>query len=299
MKQIFRLTTGILLAGALIFAGCSEDDNPVDGGNNNQPVDFGDLNAEQQDSVAVQMFAGSVVSAETAASSGSEALVTGEFAGGPMLAPGMKGPVANVADAPEGWTGPDAEGWYTFDGGFNPFLTELTVRWTPDLWASDYNGDPATRIEVNQQIDLSNQQTDESISLRVQWWAGINDARTLVEGGISNDVTITGEAAVDFNNSVTWDAVTVAMDDYAGNYHTTGNYSFFDPEAGEVISLQDLFSDFEFVADGSGTGNAGVASVELIRYEFDAVVEGSYERTGRYYLLTENWAIAHEFTIGM
>ncbi|MCB2197907.1 hypothetical protein KQI63_00785 [bacterium] len=299
MKQNSRVMMAVFLVLLVIVAGCSEDDNPVDGGDTGQTVEFSDLNASQRDSVAVEMFAGSVVSAEAAANSGSQSLVNGEYFGGGFVAAGIKGPVANVSEAPEGWDGPDASGWYSYDVSTNPFLSELTVRWTPDLWADDYMGEPATRIEVIQQIDFSGSEAEGSLSLRNEWWTGINDERTLVEGSTSNEISASGDGAIEFSNTVSWEAVTVALDDYAGNYHTTGSYSFFDPEAGQVISLEELYSDFVFIADGSGTGGAGVASVELIRYEFDAVVEGSFERTGRYYLLSENWAIAHEFTISM
>lgn len=299
MKKMARWTTAVLLTTAVIFAGCSDDDdNPVDGGNSGT-VEFSDLNAAQRDTIAVQMFAGSVVSAEATASSASQSLLSGEFYGGFGVALDIKGPVANVDEAPEGWTGPDASGWYSYDVSMNPFLSEFTMRWTPDLWADDYMGEPATRIEVNQRIDFSSTEAEGSLTMVIEWWTGINDDRTLVEGGISNEVSASAQGSVDFNNSVSWDAVTVAADDYAGNYHTTGSYAFVDEVEGGVISMDDLFSDFEFVADGSGTGSAGVASVELIRYEFDAVVQGSFERTGRYYLLSENWQIAHEFTIGM
>lgn len=297
MKNVRWSVAAILVLSLMFSAGCSEDDNPVDGGTT--PVQFNDLNSSQKDSVAVEYFAGNIVGAESIANDGIEALTSGEFSAFSASSTNPRGPIAEVAIAPEGWSGPNATGWYTFDTSSLPFVTEISLRWTPDLWADDYSGDPATKVEVNEQIDFTDTETQGSIMFRTEWWVGTNEARDLVSGASGTDITLTGDGSFDYSVDVSWSDVTVALDDYAGSYTSDGSFSFVDPEQGQVISLQNLHSEFTFIVDGSGTGSGSIASIELIRYVFDVFVPENLERTGRYYLLSEGWAVPHEFVIGI
>ena len=298
MKKNRLLITAILMLVALLmFSGCSDDDNPVE--SNNATKSFDDLNASQRDSVAVGYFARNVVLVESGAEIGIASILDGEFGGmyknGHEIIP--KGPVASVAEAPEGWSGPDGDGWYSMDVSEVEFITYYKLRWTPDVWADTYTGEPVTRLEQMHQSDLGYLSPEIEFLMDYDSWIAINDTRDLVEGGNVTSVTMSGDGAFDYEVSVSFDHVTVDPEDHAGNYQSSGNFVFVDANTGDVISMRNLDSEYSFIADGSGTGNASISGVEVIRYEFDAIVEGSIARTGRYYLLSEGWAIAHEFSI--
>lgn len=296
MKNSRMFVLALAMLASIGFIACSKDsgnDNPSGPGDNT--TSFNDLTPAQRDSVAIDFFAGMTVEGEATAQAAIEALESGDI-GGFSVGDTPKGPVRQLSAPPDGWTGPDGSGWYMYDTQM-PFITEYKVRWTPDIWSDSYTGDPITKIEVVQNFDFTDQQSGQSMSIANSWWAEMNDDRSMVDGAISTSVD--APDAGTFNFSVAWNHVTVAQDDYAGNYETTGSFSFVDPETGDQINMRDLASEFSFVADGSGTGSGSVAGVEVIRYEFDAIVAGSSERTGRYYLLSEGWQVAHEFTIQM
>ena len=124
MNKTVWVFLALMVLALPFIAGCEKDDEDED--NASPSVErFNNLSASQKDSVAVGYLAENITSTDGVVSQGVLALESGQF--DTWINP--KNSIVEMDSVPQGWTGPDDNGWYNMDSD----LFAIRVRWTPDI----------------------------------------------------------------------------------------------------------------------------------------------------------------------
>ncbi|MCB2212190.1 hypothetical protein KQI52_08785 [bacterium] len=197
-----------------------------------------------------------------------------------------------IADPPDGFTGPDEDGWYTAEDYY--YFDEYMVRLTPDLWDNEHAGEDLTKIEFRMHTTYSDYAL---IEVFYESWAEVNPERTMFDGAWSYSYEYLldpegQEVEYNYSYNVSWNDVSLVEGDYSGHYESELYYPIFGQDAvPELISVESVF---DLSPDGTGTGTGDIVGQEYVRF---TVVSMNYygEMSGYYTLKSEDWEIEHAF----
>ncbi len=267
MRKLSRMALVLAVALAISLAiGCSKKENPT-----TPPTTQNQLPTNQQGTVAG-------IGADMALSvDGHIGTVTGFFDGTPK----------EGKTPPAGWYGPDAQGWYWwyYGGDSTNYYYKYEVRLTPDVWGS--GTPPVTKVEWRLVYR-------DSSTYNFWYYASCERQSptdtTHVKGVWEYHFRyVYGSYDLSYNWVMNYDNVSISASDYSGHYTYSCNYPV--ATATGIVQVT-LSGQFNFNANGSGTGNMYAGGVEIVRYVFSAA--GSSPR-GYYTLASENWATQHTF----
>ncbi|MCB2212189.1 hypothetical protein KQI52_08780 [bacterium] len=284
----------VMMLAAMFVVGCPEDD---DDDSNPTGPSGGDLTAEDLSSDELSQAAEDGMVTQTELGIGQAMSMKTSFNNGGWAGPDAITPFEGfkqefqIADPPEGFTGPDNEGWYTAEDyqGFGDFM----VRLTPDVWDPEHEGEDVTKVEYKMYSTYSEYAT---IEIMYDYWGEVNAARTMFDGAWSYSyqyvLDIQGqEVNYEYAYNVMWSDVSLVEGDYAGHYESELFYPIFGQNATpQLVKLETMF---DINSDGTGTGTGYIAGEEYVRFVVDSMSFGGM--TGHYTLKSEDWEIEHAF----
>ncbi len=285
----------VMMLAAMFVVGCPEDDD--DDNNNPTGPSGGDLTADELSEAELSQAAEDGMILQTEAGISQAFAMKGSFNGGGFAGPMSVEPTDGfkqmfmVADPPEGFTGPDNDGWYTSEDyqGFGDFM----VRLTPDVWDPAHEGEDVTKVEYRMYSTYTEYAT---IEIMYDYWGEVNAARTMFDGAWSYSykyvLDIQGqEVNYEYAYNVSWSDVSMVEGDYSGHYESELYYPIFGQNATPQLVL--LETMFDINSDGTGTGTGYIAGEEYVRFVVDSVSYGGM--SGHYTLKSENWETEHPF----
>lgn len=263
MKNKSTLLISFLLIATVAFIGCKEEEKKTEAPPSELP------SGEQE------IVAGIGVSSFVSCFS----QMNGNFL--PLL-DGSGWKTKDPKDPPEGWEGPDANGWYTYDHYSTYYFS---VRFSPgDPWAID----TATFWQVEWKMEYYD------TTYQFKWYARCayaNEGADIahIEGEWKLDFHyVAGEYNLSYMWKLSYDNVAVALDDYSGHFLLECSYPYISPTTGQLETAT-LTGEFTFESSGEGTGYIAAGGTEVVRYTFNCISGGNYT------LLYENWATQHPF----
>jgi hypothetical protein len=296
MKKTKWLTFILVLMLAAVFVvGCPEDDdddsNPVGPG-------AGDISGDEMTEAQMTEVAEDAMAANAQASIQTAFGMRQAFMGGSLFSANPINPeiIKNytiLADPPEGWTGPDADGWYTETGVGEGEV--FKIRITPDVWNEAHAGEDVTKIEYLMQ--MSYDAGGGVIDIIWSYWGEVNGDRTLLNGAseYSYDFILEIEGqnyGYESSVSYTWSDVSLVEGNYSGSFASSMLYPLVGDMGGFMMVA--VTTQMDFIADGSGTGSGTIAGEEYVRFVFDAAANNQI--AGHYTLKSEDWGTEHPIT---
>ena len=299
-KSFFAwLLVAALSAGFVVGCGGDDDDddnNPTGPSNGDLPwADIDDLSdAEVQMAVESGMLDIGQQSIQQVQGL-RQSFINGVFMAPDMANDGLMKEFATISEPPEGWTGPDENGWYS-----NNFMGEnydYMARMTPDIWADDYDGSPLTKIEYRMVITTS--EGGSTVQMDSYYWGQTNQARTLFNGEMDYDIVMTiddgqgGTQEWEYGFGSTWDNIPLEQQNYSGHITTSLEFPLYLRNGMQFVRMG---TDFTFNEDATGEGIGTFNDVEHVRYTFEGFGQGM-QLQGFYTLLRENWGVEHPFSL--